>query len=405
MTDHLELRHGPTVIGVLERSSGSSVTLRYSNEVLDSVETGRIVVSCSAPVQQAPVNVTAWCRGLLPEGQHLHALAARADVAASDTFGLLRRYGRDIAGAFEIVTVDPPPRDPDIAIYGPGELDAAILNLEDEPLGIADDSELSLAGLQDKMTAVRIEDRWARPIHGYPSTHILKVDSATHRGIVAAEAACLRLALAVGLTTIDASVTVVGDRDVLIVPRYDRSIERNGTVVRLHQEDLLQALGVNPADRRERAKYQHSSSAPSWWHCADLLDSYSDNWNHEVSRLIAAMTFTTAIGNGDCHAKNVSLMINDGTVTLAPLYDTVPTMLWPALRDRAALWVNDVRRNSAITGADLVEEAVRFRVPVGRAASAVEDTLEEMTANLRVLDHEEAFEAITANIDRLRRSL
>ena len=118
MTDHLELRHGPTVIGVLERSSGSSVTLRYSNEVLDSVETGRIVVSCSAPVQQAPVNVTAWCRGLLPEGQHLHALAARADVAASDTFGLLRRYGRDIAGAFEIVTVDLPPmtKGPDLLV-------------------------------------------------------------------------------------------------------------------------------------------------------------------------------------------------------------------------------------------------------------------------------------------------
>lgn len=48
---------------------------------------------------------------LLPEGRMLKRLAQEADVSESDTIGLLRRYGRDVAGALQIWDPDEPGRD------------------------------------------------------------------------------------------------------------------------------------------------------------------------------------------------------------------------------------------------------------------------------------------------------
>lgn len=51
------------------------------------------------PLRDRPADASAFLRGLLPEGDALAALAARAGTSAIDTFGLLERYGCDIAGA------------------------------------------------------------------------------------------------------------------------------------------------------------------------------------------------------------------------------------------------------------------------------------------------------------------
>jgi len=60
---------------------------------------------------------------------------------------------------------------------------AAVDALPDTPLGVLDDSELSLAGMQDKLPLVRTDAGcgWGRPVGGYPSTHILKVDPPSPR--------------------------------------------------------------------------------------------------------------------------------------------------------------------------------------------------------------------------------
>jgi serine/threonine-protein kinase HipA len=49
-------------------------------------------------------------RGVLPEGDHLRFLAAEANVASYDTFGLLARFGKDIAGAIVVAAEEPPER-------------------------------------------------------------------------------------------------------------------------------------------------------------------------------------------------------------------------------------------------------------------------------------------------------
>jgi hypothetical protein len=52
------------------------------------------------------------------------------------------------------------------------------------------------------------------------------------------------------------------------------------------------------------------------------------------------VTFTVAIRNADAPGKNLSLLHPaPGIVSLAPLYDTVPTVMWRKLPARAAMWI------------------------------------------------------------------
>lgn len=404
MAERLEVRRDGAVLAHL-RTERKRLWISYSEEVLDTVPAGTPVLSCSLPVRSTRSDASAWARGLLPEGQHLAQLAAAADVAASDTFGLLARYGRDIAGAFEIIP-DSGTDDmsiPSYVMYSAEELDAEIAGLATHPLAIRDDSELSLAGLQDKMVAVRVGSKWGRPVHGFPSTHILKVDPPDRPGIVDTEAACLRLAGAVDLTDIEVERCRLGDRETLIVSRFDRLELDDGTVRRIHQEDLLQALGVDPSARGGRSKYQEAGTngPPSWWHAADLIDTYSNDARVQLRQLVRIVAYTTAIANADCHAKNIAFLLVDGKIRLAPLYDTVPTALWPGLRDTAALTVEDISPMSAVTVEHIANEARRWGVPIDDARVAAVDLLEELLDAVHVAELDAVIELVTANARRL----
>ena len=403
MGERLFVRRDGVVLATLT-PAGAKLWVEYSDQVIDCTAAGTPLLSCSLPVRTTRLDGAAWARGLLPEGEHRRALAEAADVAVSDTFGLLARFGRDIAGAFEIIAdADEPPRTPGLVRYGPDELAEEVASLDTKPLAIHDDSELSLAGLQDKMVVVRVEGGWARPVHGYPSTHILKVDPYQYPGLVDAEAACLRVARAVGLTSITVDRCRLGDREALIVSRFDRVEQDGGPPRRIHQEDLLQALGLHPDGANGRAKYQKlgSPGPPSWRHAAELLDDYAEDAVAELRQLLRAVTFTTVIGNADCHAKNVAFLLEDGRISLAPLYDTVPTALWPKLRSTAAMAVADVSAMADIGVADLVAEGRRWRVQPASAHATVTDLLEELVANAAVADHDEVAELVATNARRL----
>jgi serine/threonine-protein kinase HipA len=65
-------------------------------------------------------------------------------------------------------------------------------------------------------------------------------------------------------------------------------------------------------------------------------------------------------------------------VELAPLYDTVPTALWPKLRRRAAMSIGGRWDLGSITVDDLLEEAARWRHARARARTVVTETTERV---------------------------
>ena len=376
---HVEM-HGEVIAHLRERRKQRRIELTHTELALDRWEARLPVISCSLPVSPRPQDATPFLDGLLPEGQARAVLATQRDLLASDTWGLVAAYGRDIAGALVIrdPDADPKRREPHVVAYDSIDaLGAAIADLPEHPLGAHDDSELSLAGLQDKLLLVATDSAtgWGRPVGGLPSTHVCKPDPLTHPGVVVREAEALRLARAVGLTSIDAQVTEVDGRPCLIVDRYDRRTE-DGTTRRIHQEDLLQAVGEDPAARHGRIKYQ-SHGGPGFRDIATLLIERAPDPDAELRALVGAMVFTVLIRNSDAHAKNISLLLDPpGTVRLAPLYDTVPTMLFKGLKVRCAMWIGGVHRPlEDVTHEALVQEVAGrqgWRIPNARTVELVD---------------------------------
>lgn len=131
---------GIRVAELTSRRAGS-IDCQYSDQALARWPQNSPVISCSLPLGPRRQPALAFCKGLLPEGNALQTLAERAGLATNDTFGLLARYGRDVAGALVIGKDDPDERRFGVEPYTPKTLEGAIDELDDRPLGSGDDSE------------------------------------------------------------------------------------------------------------------------------------------------------------------------------------------------------------------------------------------------------------------------
>jgi serine/threonine-protein kinase HipA len=227
---------------------------------------------------------------------------------------------------------------------------------------------ISLAGVQEKLVLTKMPDgAWGRPIDGTPSTHILKPELAEYPLTVENEAFCMRFARHLGLPTAAVETTEIAGRKLIVVERYDRVVEPDGAVRRLHQEDFCQATGTPP-----HKKYE-DDGGPSLRRVADILQATAAPASAEL--LVAAVAAHVLIGNGDAHGKNYSLLYrSNGVLELAPLYDLMSTLHYQ--RDRLAMYIDTVQRTSRVTADRIVNEAARWGVGRQRAARIVADILD-----------------------------
>jgi serine/threonine-protein kinase HipA len=405
MPDRLQVWFGEIHAADIERRRRSDIRFRLSHteQALDCWPRYAPVLSCSLPLGDRPIDAGPFFSGVLPEGDALAALAAHAETSVIDTFGLLERYGRDIAGALVIASAAPDESRFALEPYDGESLAEEVGALDENPLGIHDDSELSLAGVQNKLLLVRKDDGWARPLHGTPSTHILKAEDRRYPGLAQAEADCLALARAAGLTTVESEVLVFAGIPCLITERYDRHIAADGSVTRIHQEDLCQAVGVDGSANRGRAKYQRRrGGGPGLRDAARLLEIYAADAVTELAQLVSWVAFTVAIGNADAHAKNLSFLHDaPATIKLAPVYDTVPTMLWPNLTDEVSMSIDNRFSLGQLTLADIATEAESWPLNRNLAERAAIETIGQVRAAAEGLGSDLLASTVVARCDAL----
>lgn len=329
------------------------------------------------------LRVTYYLRGLLPDGEaRLNAIAHQYRVAPDDPFVLLAYIGEDCPGAVQFAR---PERAGDLEGEGPGSVDwlddhqvADLLrelktNNQDRPA--VNTGQFSLPGALAKVALTwNPETRlWGRPSGRAATTHIIKPPLAGVKYHNENEHLCLELARNAGFAAAASSILRVEDQTAIAVERYDR--ERRGSVVhRLHQEDMSQALGVNPA-----LKYA-SEGAPGIQDVVTLLRDQASNGLEDVYRFVRAVAFNWAIGGTDAHPRNYSILIGARVnVTLAPLYDLASALL---LRTRTkvmelpfAMAVGGRSRLGGITRAAWEEEAKRGRLNAARVLDEIDDVL------------------------------
>ncbi|MEU1984246.1 HipA domain-containing protein [Nocardia sp. NPDC019395] len=382
---------GRLVARTISRDRGAKVRIVYDDRVAAEVGGEVPLLSCSLPTPgpSAPAAARAFLEGLLPEGRALETAAAQvrgvrlrngAPDAVSDTVLLLAAYGRECAGAVVAMpagsAAPSPGRYAEVDEDGLAELVAAI---PEHPLGadLSRDIRMSLAGAQPKLLLARIGDRWCEPVDGAPSTHILKPTGAWPHS-ARNEALVMTLAREIGLTDRPVWVEDVRGVGVLVAERYDRMTRTDGTVGRLHQEDMCQAVGLRPVDK-------YHISRPSK-RMAKLLRQFTDSPGIELEGLFRQLAFRVIVGDEDGHGKNYSLLLNTGSVTLAPLYDCLCTLIYPELSGHMATPIGTQVTLAKVDRAALLDEAKAMGLPEAAARECLDELGSSLGTAIDTLD-------------------
>jgi serine/threonine-protein kinase HipA len=287
-------------------------------------------LSVSLPVRSEayrPAEARPFFDGLLPERGVREQLAANLRVDPDNSFELFARIGRDCAGAVVILPEgETLAETASIVWLDDRQLEGLVRDLPTAPLGVdaASRVRLSLAGLQSKAVLVRSgSGAYGLPSPAAPSTHLIKpqYEDARFGNLVYNERFCMRVAESVGLEVARTDLIFVGERPCLLVERFDRSTDGTGTV-RLHQEDLCQALGLSPT-----LKYEQQGG-PGLGRIGALLREVSERGSRDVLSLLRMVIVNYVLGNNDAHAKNFALLYGEGGLQLAPFYDIVSSAVY-----------------------------------------------------------------------------
>jgi serine/threonine-protein kinase HipA len=289
------------------------------------------------------VGLPPYFAGLLPEGLRLKALVKKVKTSQDDLFTLLVACGGDPIGDIH---------------FKPH-------SASDDQLGLPNDFKVlkkhlyqglnpgkdTLSGVQDKLSA----DRISLPIsiRKKAKSYILKLSSSEFPDLIYNESSCLRLARQCGL--IVNKTEIVKDKnsqEALLVERFDRERDQLGKGwVRFHQEDACQFTNRYPAD-----KY-----LISFQEIADEIARLSTSPEIEILNLLKLKAFSYLIGNGDFHAKNVSLIQrHQGDICgLTPFYDIICTALYGDTK-MALMFLG---KNQNLKRKMFIEFGLRYRIP------------------------------------------
>lgn len=374
-------------IAQLSEPSRFRYRLDFTDDALDAFGEGSRVLSLALPISHRPISdgrspgaaqpVSAFLAGLLPEGNVREQIAAEARVPVTDSMELLRRVGAECAGAVQVLDSETAPGPGHIRPLTDGEITRLIEDLPTYHLPDGATPQASLAGIQDKVLLTALEDgRWGWPEQGAPSTHIIKPEplggNVSH--LIQTEDWALHVARAAGLSAADSHLAMFGNREALVVTRYDRS----PAGIRTHQEDFCQAISLPPAAKYEGTaeSTRHGSRLKRIARMAAARATDPDEFR---AALLKAVTFNVVIGNGDAHSKNYSLMIDrTGQVSLAPIYDSAPTAYLDAKYKGTGHVINGKTSIDRVAVDDLASEAASWGTSRRRALATAQSCIENV---------------------------
>jgi serine/threonine-protein kinase HipA len=363
VAETLAVLMGGTVAGTLERTGNNLLRFEYDPAYVADDDATPLSLSMPLAVRvhadtaaRRTVSNVLW--GLLPDSEPvLDRWARHYQVRASSPFFLLGTpVGEDCAGAVSFCRSD------DVGAHLAREggvewlTDEDVANLlgdlrRDRTTWLGRDfaGQFSLAGAQAKTALAYEGGRWGRPTGARATTHILKPAGAGWADQDVNEHLCLDAARRAALVAARSRVARFGGETAIVLERYDR-VRVRGDVVRVHQEDLCQAMGIHPADKYE------SNGGPSARSVAALLRRVMPGRDADeaVWRFAEALAWSWIVGGTDAHAKNYSLLLAGGDARLAPLYDI--SSILPYLGERDA------------DGAVVHERRVRMAMKVGGEA-------------------------------------
>lgn len=320
--------------GELTRLPGGRLSFRYEDGYTGTP------LSVSMP-RLDPVHtdgsIRPWLEGLLPDNEAVIGRWSREFQVGPSAFALLgTRIGEDCAGAVQIVR----PERLEAVRDGAGsirwlredELAGHLRELRRDQtawLGSIAAGGFSLAGAHAKTALFHDGERWGVPEGSAPTSHILKPAIPGFDGHEVNEHVCLEAAHLCGIRAARSTVLRVADQTVISITRYDRAWV-DGRFIRIHQEDLCQALSVPPS-----RKYEADGGPGGRAILRVLRTAMPASVAHRsAGRFLDSLAFNWFIAGTDAHAKNHGLLLSGDRVQFAPVYDIASALPYPGFHER-----------------------------------------------------------------------
>lgn len=329
-------------VGTLFRDEDLIYSFSYSESWLNEKEAFQLSLAMPLRKEKFGNKITlSFFENLLPEGEARDALEKSSEFEGA--YELLKNFGKDCAGAIIISAEEQSPfqlnKESSKSIIKMNEIFKAIEEKRSvaEVIANHDPGYLSIAGAQDKFAAIYENGKFYLPKNGRPTTHIVKVPiyRSGVKESVYNEYYCMRLAKLVGFNIPNCEVLDHEKHPLFIIERYDRKIGEH--VKRIHQQDFCQAQGLVSEEKYE------AKGGPSLEDNYNLIKS-----NVSVKKRSKALfeyldwiCFNILIGNNDSHSKNISLLLVDGKIELAPFYDLLCTAIYPKLKRTFSFKIGD----------------------------------------------------------------
>jgi serine/threonine-protein kinase HipA len=165
-----------------------------------------------------------------------------------------------------------------------------------------------------------------------------------------------------GLQTAESKVTSIGDRDVLLVKRFDRQKTNNS----YRRARMLSALTLLRAEdtHQDRDKW-------SYVLLAEELRRISAQPKTDAPELFHRMCFNALISNTDDHPRNHAVIAMEQDWKLSPAYDLTPTPLISEESRDLALICGDLGRYA--NARNLISQCERFLVTPEEANAIIDD--------------------------------
>ena len=331
MAKRLEVWLYGTTIGTVTQDDFGRQSFAYDQDY--ATDASRPPLSLSMPVSASrirPKAIEPFMWGLLPDSEEVRdRWAKNFGVSSRNAFDLLSHVGRDCAGGAMFVPEGAADRADSVVQVDDAQIGQRLRGLRSDSSEWAVPGEKwSLAGAQSKFTLTQgLDGSWTEVMGDTPSTHIIKPGITAYKYQALIEHVSMTVARTLGLRAAKTEYREFACEPALVVTRFDRRRARDGSLVRVHQEDLCQALSVYP-----RRKYE-ANGGPSSAVIARVLRDNSTNGDSDVWEFAQALVFNYLIGAPDAHSKNYSVILAPGRVQLAPLYDVASALPYDATGD------------------------------------------------------------------------
>lgn len=332
----LDVYFNSKLVGKLIQDKEGVIAFKYNDMYISSNEACQISVSMPLRQEQYEGNIPkAFFSGLLPDDIIRHRLSRYLGISEKNSFALLEAVGGECAGALSLYPegeIPPEAKKEDIQILDDKSLKEILDLLKRRPLlAGADDIRLSLAGAQDKIAVRLVDGKIAIMKGSAPTTHIIKPIIEEIKDSVHNEVFCMRLAKLLKIEVPNVEIRWLDNIPYFLIERYDRIKEQDGNIIRLHQEDFCQALGIIP-----EFKYEREGGA-GIHDCFNLIQNNALQPAADRLAFINRLIFNYIIGNADAHCKNHSFLYKTNIPVLAPAYDLFSTAVYAEISTKMAM--------------------------------------------------------------------